>query len=280
MLAHCHGQTWNASEFARSFAVADTTVRRYLGTLTAALVVRQLPPWSENVGKRQVKSPKVYLVDSGLLHTLLGLETQGALKSHPKLGASWEGFGIQAVMDRLGARSDECFFWATYAGAELDLLVVRGQTRLGFEFKRTAAPRLTPSMRVATKDLGLARLDVVHAGGATFPLAPRIRALALDRVLDDLMPLGRVCAATRTTRSDRGGLQDFVERWTRAGPALEEQRYRALQGLDDEAARRMTLDLFALWRPSGSDEMGAGLVEAQQAFGKLARLEAEKQPEP
>jgi hypothetical protein len=188
MLAHYHAQVWNSSEFARSFAVADTTVRRYLDTLTAALVVRQLPPWSENVGKRQVKSPKVYLADSGLLHTLLGLDTQDALESHPKLGASWEGFGIQAVVDRLGARSDECFFWGTYAGAELDLLVVRGKTRLGFEFKRTAAPQVTPSMRVATADLKLARLDVVHAGAATFPLAPRIRALALERLLDDLTP--------------------------------------------------------------------------------------------
>jgi predicted AAA+ superfamily ATPase len=189
MLAHYHGQLWNSSELASAFGVADTTVRRYLDTLTAALVVRQLPPWSENLGKRQIKTPKIYLADSGILHALLGLETQDALESHPKMGPSWEGFGIQAVVDRLGARSDECFFWGTYAGAELDLLVVRGRARLGFEFKRTVAPRVTRSMHTAIADLGLRRLDVVHAGEASFPLAPKIRALALGRVLVDLAPL-------------------------------------------------------------------------------------------
>jgi hypothetical protein len=189
MLAHYHGQVWNSSGFAQAFGVADTTVRRYLDMLTAALVVRQLPPWSENVGKRQVKSPKVYLADSGVLHALLGLDRQDALESHPKLGASWEGFGIQAVVDRLGARSDECFFWGTYAGAELDLLIVRGNRRLGFEFKRTAAPRVTLSMRTALEDLRLQRLDVVHAGETSFPLAPKIRAVALGRLLKDLAPL-------------------------------------------------------------------------------------------
>lgn len=189
MLAHYHGQVWNSSELASAFGVADTTVRRYLDTLTAALVVRQLLPWSENLGKRQIKMPKIYLADSGLLHALLGLETHDSLESHPKVGASWEGFGIQAVVDRLGARSDGCFFWGTYSGAELDLLVVRGRTRLGFEFKRTVAPRVTRSMRTALADLKLRRLDVVHAGDATFPLAPKIRALALGRLLDDLAPL-------------------------------------------------------------------------------------------
>ncbi len=189
MLAHYHGQTWNASEFGRSFGVADTTVRRHLDTLTSALVVRQLPPWSENLGKRQVKSPKVYLADSGLLHTLLGCERREALLSHPKLGASWEGFGIQAAIQHLGARPEECFFWATYGGAELDLLVVRGSTRLGFEFKRTSAPRATRSMHVALADLKLARLDVVHAGEDTFPLAPGLRAVALRRLLGDITPL-------------------------------------------------------------------------------------------
>jgi predicted AAA+ superfamily ATPase len=153
------------------------------------LVVRQLQPWIANLGKRQVKAPKVYLADSGLLHTLLGVERREALLSHPKLGASWEGFGIQAVVDRLGARPEECFFWATHAGAELDLLVVRGSTRLGFEFKRTSAPGATRSMHIARADLRLARLDVVHAGEATFPLAPGLRALALSRLQDDLAPL-------------------------------------------------------------------------------------------
>lgn len=189
MLAHYHGQVWNASEFARSFGVSDMTVRRYLDVLSGTFVVRLLPPWSANIGKRQVKSPKVYLADSGLLHALLGIGGRDDLEKHPKVGASWEGFGIQAVVDRLRARRAECFFWATHAGAELDLLVVRGRKRLGFEIKRTAVPRITPSVRSALEDLALERLDIVHAGEETFPLAPRVRALALSRLLEDLKPL-------------------------------------------------------------------------------------------
>jgi predicted AAA+ superfamily ATPase len=189
MLAHYHGQVWNASEFARSFGVADTTVRRYLDTLAATFVLRILPPWHENVGKRQVKSPKVYVADSGILHTLLGVGERRDLERHPKLGASWEGFGIEQVVACLRARREECFFWSTYAGAELDLLVVRGRHRFGFEIKRTAAPSLTPSMRVAMEDLGLERLDVIHAGAETFPLAPRVRAVSFSRLLTDLPPL-------------------------------------------------------------------------------------------
>ncbi len=189
MLAHYHGQVWNSSEFARSFGVSDVTVRRYLDVLSATFVVRQLRPWSENLAKRQVKSPKVYLSDSGLLHGLLGVRSMTDLERHPKVGASWEGFAIAAVVDRLRARWDECYFWATHAGAELDLLVVRGRTRLGFEIKRTTAPTVTASMRVALHDLKLKRLDVVHAGGQSFPLAPRMRAVALARLLQDLAPL-------------------------------------------------------------------------------------------
>jgi predicted AAA+ superfamily ATPase len=189
MLAHYHGQTWNSSEFARSFGVADHTVRRYLDLLTSALVVRQLPPWFENVGKRQVKAPKVYIRDSGLLHTLLNLRSLADVESHPKLGGSWEGFVIEQVIHRLSARSEECFFWATYSGSELDLLIARGPHRLGFEIKRTSSPRLTPSMRHALDDLQLQRLDVIHAGDETFPLAPRVRAVSLKRLLIDLKPL-------------------------------------------------------------------------------------------
>ena len=189
MLAHYHGQVWNAAEFARSFGVSDMTVRRYLDLLAATFVVRVLPPWHENLGKRQVKSPKIYLADSGLLHALLNIRTREDLERHPKVGASFEGFAIAAVVDRLGARWNECYFWATHAGAELDLLVVRGRTRVGFEIKRTVAPAVTPSMRTALKDLRLSHLDVIHAGDGTFPLAPRIRAVALSRLLDDLKPL-------------------------------------------------------------------------------------------
>ena len=186
MLAHYHGQLWNSSEFARSFGVSDPTVRRYLDLLTSTFVVRQLRPWTENIGKRLVKSPKVYVADSGLLHTLLEIESNWELERHPKVGASWEGFMLENVIQRLGVRGEECFFWATHTGAELDLLVRTGRQRRGFEFKRTTTPTVTRSMRSALEDLKLARLDVVHAGKDTFPLAKRVRAVAADRLLVDL----------------------------------------------------------------------------------------------
>ena len=189
MLAHYHAQIWNASEFARAFGVADTTVRNYLDVLSSALVVRQLPPWHENISKRQVKSPKVYIIDNGLLHTLLNLTTFDDIESHPKLGASWEGFVLQQVIHRLGARSDECFFWATHAGSELDLLVIHGTQRLGFEIKRSSSPRLTKSMHSALNDLRLKRLDIIHAGESTFPIAKRVRAVPLSNLLKDVRPL-------------------------------------------------------------------------------------------
>jgi predicted AAA+ superfamily ATPase len=189
MLAHAHAQVWNASEFGRSFGVADTTIRGYLDHLTSALVVRQLAPWHENIAKRQVRSPKVYVGDSGLLHTLLNLRTMADLEAHPKAGASWEGFVIDQLVRWLGAETNECYFWATHAGAELDLLVVRGGTRLGFEIKRTSAPAMTRSMHIAMDNLKLERLDVIHAGDHSFPLAERVRAVALRRLLDDIEPL-------------------------------------------------------------------------------------------
>ena len=184
MLAHYHGQIWNSSEFARAFGVSDATVRHYLDLLSATFVVRQLAPWHENISKRQVKSPKVYVEDSGLLHTLLDIQTPDQLERHPKVGASWEGFCLGQVIQHLGAKPQECFFWATHAGAELDLLVVRGAERRGFEFKRTAAPSLTPSMRIAVEDLNLDSLEVVHAGGDAFPLARNVRAVPLARLLE------------------------------------------------------------------------------------------------
>jgi predicted AAA+ superfamily ATPase len=189
MLAHYHGQIWNASEFARSFGVADTTVRNYLDLMTSALVVQQLLPWHENISKRQVKAPKIYMADSGLLHSLLNIRTFRDLEVHPKIGASWEGFVIQQIVRQLGVRTDECFFWATHAGAELDLFVVRGRQRLGFEVKRTSSPQITPSMRNALADLKLKRLDVVHAGEESFQLAKNVRAIALIRLLDDIKRL-------------------------------------------------------------------------------------------
>ena len=179
MLAHYHGQVWNASEFARSFGVADTTVRSYLEHLDSALVVRQLQPWHENISKRQVKSPRVYLRDSGLLHALLNLPSQRDMEGHPKVGASWEGFAIEQVIRLVDAAPEECYFWATHAGAELDLLVLQGGQRLGFEVKLTTAPRLTRSMHIAREDLRLHRLDVVHAGPRSFEMAEGVRALAI-----------------------------------------------------------------------------------------------------
>ena len=189
MIAHHHGQFWNASELGRSFGVADTTVRGYLDKLTDALVIRQIKPWFENVGKRQVKSPRIYVRDSGLLHTLLNLETQRDLEGHPKLGASWEGFIVDQIIQQLHAQPHEVFFWRTHLGAELDLLIVRGRTRQGFEVKRTVTPSITPSMRSAMTDLKLASLTVVHAGSESFPMAKNINAVscsAMRRALPTL----------------------------------------------------------------------------------------------
>jgi predicted AAA+ superfamily ATPase len=188
MLAHVHGQVVSWSELGRSMAVADTTVRAYLDVLEGTLVVRTLKPWHENLSKRQVKSPKVFVRDTGLLHTLLDIEGLQALEGHPKVGASWEGFMIHEIMKRLGARPDQCFFWATHGGAELDLLVVIGRTRRGFEIKLTDAPGMSPSMRVALTDLHLDSLDVIHAGSETYPLGERVRAMAASRVLEDINP--------------------------------------------------------------------------------------------
>jgi predicted AAA+ superfamily ATPase len=189
MLAHYHGQVWNASEFARAFGVSHHVTRRYLDALQATFMVRILQPWFENIGKRQVKSPKVYIRDSGLLHCLLELRSLRDLERHPKVGASWEGFMLEAVMHQLGVEGRRCYFWRTHTGAELDLLVTHGRKRYGFEIKRTTAPRVTPSMRSALDDLALVRLDVIHAGTETFPLAKKIRAVAATRLLADLKPL-------------------------------------------------------------------------------------------
>ena len=189
MLAHYHGQVWNSSEFARAFGVAHTTVQRYLDVLAGTFMVRQLPAWHENLAKRQVKAPKVYVRDSGLLHALLGLGSERQLTSHPKVGASWEGFAVEATIARLGALPEECFFWATHGGAELDLLVVRGPTRLGFEFKRTSTPALTRSMLTALDDLQLAHLHVVHAGERSFPLHERVRAASVRDLRTELQSL-------------------------------------------------------------------------------------------
>lgn len=187
LLAHYHGKIWNAAELSRTFGISTTSVNRYLDLLTSVFMVRQLPPFFENIGKRQVKAPKIYLGDSGLFHTLMGIRTLHDLLAHPKLGASWEGFAISEVVHALEAREDECFFWATHAGAELDLLVARGQKRRGFEFKFSEQPKPTKSMFIALDDLKLDRLDIIHPGPHSFPLGERLFATSI-RSLDADLP--------------------------------------------------------------------------------------------
>ena len=173
MLAHYHGQTWNASEVAASLGVAATTVRRYLDLLTGTFIVRQLQPWAENLGKRQVRAPKIYFRDSGIFHTLLGIRTEADLLTHPKLGASWEGYAIEQAIQH--HRPDEAYFWATHNGAELDLLLFKNGRRTGIECKRADAPKLTPSMRTAMRDLKLDSLTVLYPGTIAYALAENIR---------------------------------------------------------------------------------------------------------
>ncbi len=181
MLAHYHGQIWTASDPARSLGVSEPTVRRYLDTLTQTLMVRQLQPWHENLGKRQVKSPKIYFRDTGLLHALMGLSSLPELLAHPRCGASWEGFALEQVL-RL-AKPDEAYFWATHQGAELDLLMLKGRQRIGVEFKRADAPRLSASMRIAMHDLKLDALYVVYPGEQRFRLADGVEAVPLWALL-------------------------------------------------------------------------------------------------
>lgn len=181
MLAHYHGQTWNAAEPARSLGISESTVRRYLDYLTQTFMVRQLQPWHQNLAKRQVKAPKIYFRDTGLLHALLGIRNLPQLLAHPLSGASWEGFALEQVL-RI-AQPDQAYFWATHQGAELDLLMFKDQRRIGVEFKRGDAPRLTPSMRIALEDLRLDALYVVYPGPHRYALAPGVEAVPLEALL-------------------------------------------------------------------------------------------------
>lgn len=181
MLAHYHGQLWNAAEPARSLGVNESTVRRYLDLLTQAYLIRQVQPWFTNLGKRQVKAPKIYFRDSGLLHSLLGIGDAAALARHPKSGASWEGFALDQVV-RI-AKPDEVYFWATHAGAELDLLMIKEGRRIGVEFKRADAPQLTPSMRTALNDLALDALYVVYPGDRRYRIGERAEVVPLAAIL-------------------------------------------------------------------------------------------------
>ena len=193
MVAHYHGNIWNAAEPARSLGVSEPTVRRYLDLLTGVFLVRQLPPWHENLGKRQVKAPKVYVRDSGLLHALLGVRTDAELLHHPKCGASWEGYAIEEALNLV--QPDDAYFWATHQGAELDLLLLKDGRRFGMEIKRTDAPTLTPSMRIALDDLRLEHLIVLYPGMRRYPLSARVTAVPLAEFaassLEALLPRRR-----------------------------------------------------------------------------------------
>ena len=182
ILAHYHGQVWNGADAARTLGVSEATVRRYLDLLTDAFMVRQLQPWHANLRKRQVKAAKVYVRDSGLLHQLLGIDTEKALVSHPKLGASWEGFVIEQIL--VAEPHDEAFFWATHQGAEIDLILSRGGRLLGVECKRADAPRVTPSIRIALADLDLDRVAVVYPGERRYPLADRVEAVPVSELAE------------------------------------------------------------------------------------------------
>lgn len=187
MLAHYHGQIWNASEVGRSLGEAHTTVKRHIDMLTGALMVRQLQPWFENLGKRQVKSPKVYVRDSGLLHELLGVPSFALLEGHPKLGASWEGFVLEELIGVAGSR--HAYYWRTQAGAELDLLLfIRGR-RYGVEVKYADAPGLSKSMAVALEDLRLERLLVVYPGKERYRLGKRVEVLPLAAARQEVRKL-------------------------------------------------------------------------------------------
>lgn len=177
MLAHQHGQILNYSELGRAFGTSDTTIRSYIDILESTFVADVLKPWSQNLRKRQVKAPKVFLSDSGILHSLLGICSSEDLQNHPKVGASFEGFAMKQVAAATGVPLRDCYFWATHTGAELDLLQVVGSRRIGFEFKRASAPTRTRSMQIALDDLELSHLFVIHAGKDNYPIAKDITAL-------------------------------------------------------------------------------------------------------
>lgn len=181
MLAHYHGQTWNASELARSMGLSDKTVRNYLDLLTGAFMIRQLQPWHENLGKRQVKAPKVYFRDTGLLHSLLDIDGKHTLLGHPKVGASWEGFVIEQTLRLL--RPAQAYYWATYGGAEVDLVFTRKSKRYGVEVKFSEAPAVTASMKTAVNALGLTKLWVIHPGRNEYPVDSRITVLPLSHLV-------------------------------------------------------------------------------------------------
>lgn len=189
MLAHYHGQIFNVRELGRSLELSDHLVRKYLDVLAGTFMVRILLPWFENLSKRQVKSPKIYFRDSGILHALMSIPTQEQLDIYPKLGSFWEGFALEEMINFLELRTEECFFWSTQAEAELDLFIFKNGKRLGFEFKYIDAPRITKSIRVACNDLKLDHLFIVYPGKENFPLDEHISAYGLQTMMQHISPL-------------------------------------------------------------------------------------------
>ena len=187
MLAHYHGQVWNAAEPARSLGVSEPTVRRYLDILSGVFMIRQLIPWHANLKKRQVKAPKIYFRDTGLLHQLLGVRSEKELLSHPKCGASWEGYVIEETIK--ATAPDEVYYWATHSGAEIDLVLIKDGRMLGVECKRVDAPRMTPSMRTAREDLHLEQIAVVYPGKKRYALGDGVAAVPLNSVVDGMKGL-------------------------------------------------------------------------------------------
>ena len=187
MLAHYHGQTWNAAEPARSLGLSEPTVRRYLDILTGVFMIRQLQPWHANLKKRQVKAPKIFFRDTGLLHQLLGIRSENDLLSHPKCGASWEGYAIEEILK--AAEPEEAYYWATHSGAELDLVLIKNGRMFGVECKRRDAPAMTPSMRNALEDLNLKQIAVVYPGTKRYPLGKGIHVVPLEAVAEGMKGL-------------------------------------------------------------------------------------------
>ena len=177
MLAHMHGQTWNAADPAASLGLSQPTVRKYLDYLDHLLMVRQLQPWHENLGKRQVKAPKIYVRDSGLLHLLLGIRNENEFRDHPKRGASWEGYIIEELFKQI--QPDDAYFWATHNRAELDMLFLKNGKKIGFEIKLSERPSLTPSMRIAVRDLKLDQLFVIYPGKENYDLDRSIQLVSI-----------------------------------------------------------------------------------------------------
>lgn len=186
MLAHNHGQVWNGSDLARSLGVSHHTARRYLNMLESAFLVRTLKPWRADLPKRQVKSPRVYFRDSGLLHYCLGISTRRELERHPKSGASWEGFVLENLIGALRKEDTQFYFWAAHTGAKVDLIVQGGGLLRGFRIRRTSTPRMTRSVETALENLSLTRMDIVHAGPRSRPLGSRVRAISAERLHEDL----------------------------------------------------------------------------------------------